>query len=101
MRDGRGIAECRLGGPPPLQNQELMSHQDKLGDNGTEPAGLTKSDDGDDCVQKYSESVAHAPDRIKREKLRNSGRLRNSAPTRTRWNPSTARVSLLWALVFC
>jgi hypothetical protein len=59
-----------------------MSHQDGLGNNGTQPAGLTKSDDGDDRVQKESENVAHAPDGIKLKKLRNSGRLRNSPTTR-------------------
>jgi hypothetical protein len=43
-----------------------MSHQDGLGNNRTEPAGLTKSNDSDDRVQKQSENVAHAPDGIKR-----------------------------------
>jgi hypothetical protein len=42
---------------------------------------LTKSDDGDDRVQKQSENVAHAPDGIKLKKLRNSGRLWNSLTT--------------------
>jgi hypothetical protein len=68
-------------GTTPLQNQKLMSHQDELGNNGTESSGLTKSDDGDDCVQKWSENVVHAPDGIERKKLMNSGRLRNSPPT--------------------
>ena len=44
-----------------------MSHQDGLGNNGTEPTGLTKPDDGDDRVQKKSENVAHAEDRIRTE----------------------------------
>jgi hypothetical protein len=65
----------------PIQNQELMSHEDGLGNDGTQTAGLTKSDDGDDRVQKESENVAHAPDGIKLKKLRSSGRLRNSPTT--------------------
>jgi hypothetical protein len=58
-----------------------MSHQDGLGNNRTQPAGLTKSEDGDDRVQKENENVAHAPDGIKLKQLRNSGRLRNSPTT--------------------
>jgi hypothetical protein len=59
-----------------------MAHQDGLGNNGTEPAGLTKSEDGHYRVQKESENVAQAPDGIKLKKLRNSGHLRNSPTTR-------------------
>ena len=58
-----------------------MSHQDGLGNNGTEPTGLTKPDDGDDRVQKKSENVAHAEDRIRLKKLKNSGSLGNSPTT--------------------
>jgi len=36
-----------------------MSHQNGLSNNGTETAGLTKSEDGDDRVKKESEKVAH------------------------------------------
>jgi len=50
-----------------------MSHHDGVGNNGTEPARLTQSEDGNDRVQKESENVAHAPDGVKLEKLRNSG----------------------------
>jgi hypothetical protein len=42
-----------------------MSHQDGLGNNGTESAGLTKPDGGDDRTQKESENVAHGQDGIK------------------------------------
>jgi hypothetical protein len=50
-----------------------MSHQDGLGNNGTEPTGLTKSDDDNDRMQKRYENVAHAQDGIKLKKLKNSG----------------------------
>jgi hypothetical protein len=58
-----------------------MSHQDGLGDNGPETTGLSKSDDGDDRMEKKSENVPHARDRIKLKNLKNSGRLRNSPTT--------------------
>jgi hypothetical protein len=58
-----------------------MPHQDGFGDNGPEATGLSQPDDGDDCMQKKSENVAHAPDGIKLKKLRNSGRLWNSLTT--------------------
>jgi hypothetical protein len=32
-----------------------MPHQDGFGDNGPEATGLSKPDDGDDCMQKKSE----------------------------------------------
>ena len=51
-----------------------MSHQDGLGNNGTEPTGLTKPDAGDNRVQKKNENVAHAEDRIRLRQLKNSGR---------------------------
>ena len=65
-----------------------MPHQDGFGDNGPEATGLSKPDDRDDCVQKKSENVAHAPDGIKLKKLNNSERLRNS--------PTTGRVILVF-----
>jgi hypothetical protein len=58
-----------------------MPHQDGFGDNGPEATGLSKPDDGDDCMQKKSENVAHAPDGIKLKNLKNSLRLRNSPTT--------------------
>jgi hypothetical protein len=42
-----------------------MSHQDGLGNNGTETTGLTEPDDGDDRMEKERENVAHDRDRIK------------------------------------
>ena len=42
-----------------------MSHQDGLGNNGTESTGLTEPDDGDDRMQNESENVAHGQDGIK------------------------------------
>jgi hypothetical protein len=65
-----------------------MSHQDGLGNNGTEPTGLTKPDDGDDRMQKKSENVAHPQDRIKLKKPQISGRLRNSPRTRLLYESS-------------
>jgi hypothetical protein len=59
-----------------------MPHQDGFGDNGPEATGLSKPNDGDECMQKKSQNVAHAPDGIKLLKLKNSGRLRNSPRTR-------------------
>jgi hypothetical protein len=38
-----------------------MSHEDGLGNDGTHAAGLTKSDDGDDRMQKENENVALGP----------------------------------------
>jgi hypothetical protein len=58
--------------PTTIQNRYLMSYQDGLGNNGTEPTGLTKPDDGDDRMQKESENVAHGQDDIKLKKLKNS-----------------------------
>jgi hypothetical protein len=64
----------KVGSPLPssIQNQNLMSHQDGLGNNGPEAPRLSKPDDGDDRVQKKSENVAHASDAIKLKKLKNS-----------------------------
>jgi hypothetical protein len=59
-----------------------MPHQDGFGDNGPEATGLSKSDDGDDGMQKKSENVAHAADGTKLKNLKNSVRLRNSPTTR-------------------
>jgi hypothetical protein len=42
---GRPKVGCTLA--TPIQNQDFMSHQDGLGNNGTESTGLTKPDDGD------------------------------------------------------
>jgi hypothetical protein len=42
-----------------------MSHQDGLGNNGTESTELTKPDDGDNRMQKESQNVAHGQDGIK------------------------------------
>jgi hypothetical protein len=36
-----------------------MSHQDGLGNDRTEPTGLTKPDGDNDRVQKKSENIAH------------------------------------------
>jgi hypothetical protein len=58
-----------------------MPHQDRFGDNAPEATGLSELDDGDDCMQKKSENVMHAPDGIKRKNLKNSVRLRNSPTT--------------------
>jgi len=69
-----------------------MPHQDRLGNNGTESTGLTKSDDGDDRMQKNGENVAHAPDGIKLQNPKNSVRLRNSPTT----GPSTAGGAETW-----
>src|SRR5438034_647176 len=66
---------------PRFQNQDLMSHQDGLGNNGAEDTGLTKPDDGDDRMQKKSQNVAHGRNGIKLNKLENSGHLRNSPTT--------------------
>jgi hypothetical protein len=38
---------------------DLVSHQDGLGNNGTEATGLTKPDDDNDRMQKNSKNVAH------------------------------------------
>ncbi len=46
-----------------------MSHQDKLGHNGTEPTRSTQPDDDDDGVQRKAETVSHAQDPTKRESL--------------------------------
>jgi hypothetical protein len=58
-----------------------MSHQDGLGNKGTETTGLTEPDDGDDRMEKERENVAHDLDCIKLNKSKNSGRLRNSPTT--------------------
>jgi hypothetical protein len=54
--------------PAPIQNQDLMSHQNGFSNNGTEPSRSAKSDDDDDCMQKKSEKVAHLHDGIKQKK---------------------------------
>jgi len=45
-----------------------MSHQDRLGDDGTESTGLNQPDDSDDRMQKERENVAHVQDGIKLKK---------------------------------
>ena len=54
--------------PTPIQNQDLMSHQDGFSNNGTEPSGSGKSDDDDDRMEKKNENVAHPQDGIKLKK---------------------------------
>src|SRR5262249_1450940 len=66
----------------PIQNQELISHQNGLSNNATETTGFTEPDDGDDRIQKESENVAHARMVSKPNKLKNSGCSRNSPTTR-------------------
>jgi len=63
--------------------EPLMSHQDGFSNNGTERSGSGKSDDNDDRMQRKNENVAHPQDGIKLNKLKNSGRLQNSPPTRS------------------
>jgi hypothetical protein len=46
-----------------------MSHQNGLGNNGPESAGLNQPDGDNDCMQKKSENVAHGRNRIKLNKL--------------------------------
>ena len=58
-----------------------MSHQNGFANNGSEATGLSKPDDGNDCMQKKIENVAHAPDPIKLNNLKNSVSLRNSPTT--------------------
>ena len=60
-----------------------MSHQDGFSDNGPEATRLSKPDDCDDRMQQKSENVAHAPDRIRLQKLKNSLGLWNSPTTRS------------------
>jgi hypothetical protein len=58
-----------------------MSHQDGFGNNRTQPTGSSDPDDDNDGMQKKSENVPHSQDGIKRKKLKNSRRFRNSPPT--------------------
>jgi hypothetical protein len=58
-----------------------VSHQDRFSNNGTEATGSIKPDNDDDGMQKKRENVAHAQHGIELNKLKNSGRLRNSPPT--------------------
>ena len=69
-----------------------MSHQHGLCDNGPETTRLSKPDDGDDRMEKKSESVAHARDGIKSKNLKDSMGLANS--------PTTGRfVCVRWSTV--
>jgi hypothetical protein len=45
-----------------------MSHQDGLGNNGTESTRLDQPDDDNNRMQKESENVAHGQDGIKLDK---------------------------------
>ena len=45
-----------------------MSHQDGLGNNGTEPTGLDQPDDDNNRMKNKSENVAHGQDGIKLNK---------------------------------
>jgi hypothetical protein len=56
-----------------IEHEDLMSHQNRFSNDGTEPTGSAQPDDDDDGVQKKAENVSHAQDRIKRKKLNNSG----------------------------
>src|SRR5262245_12975060 len=64
-----------MGSPLPttIQNQDLMSQKDALGNNGPQTTGLNQPDDGDDRMQEKGENVAHAPDGIKLKKFKSSG----------------------------
>jgi hypothetical protein len=44
----------------PRQNQDLMSHQDGLGKNGSESTRVNQPDDGDNRMQTERENVALA-----------------------------------------
>ena len=46
-------------------NQNLVSQQDRFGNNRTDSNGTTKPDDDDDRMQKKGESVAHSQDGIR------------------------------------
>ena len=51
--------------PTAIQNHDLLSHQNGFGNNGTETTGSIKPDNDDDGMQKKSENVANAQDRIR------------------------------------
>jgi hypothetical protein len=76
------IAGAKVGSPlaTPIQNQDLMSHQDGFGNDGPKAAGASKPDEGHHRMQKKSENLAHARDGIKSKKLKNSMGLANSLP---------------------
>src|ERR1043166_697803 len=81
--------------PTPIQNQDLMSHQDGLGNDGPESTRLNQPDDGNDRTQKERENVAHAQDGIRLKKPYNSVRFRNS-PTTGKPDTSAAYVAALY-----
>jgi hypothetical protein len=93
------IRASKVGGPlaSPIQNQNLVSQQDRFGNNRTDSTGTTKPDDDDDRMQKKGENVAHSQDGIRVKKLKNSRRLRNSPARKkcgqTRRHPTTIRSS--------
>jgi hypothetical protein len=80
---GNAIRRPQIGSslPATVQNQDLVSHQHGFGNNGTEPARPSKPDNGGNGMQKKSKNVARSEDGIKRKKLKNSRRFRNSPPT--------------------
>jgi hypothetical protein len=45
-----------------------MSHQDGLGNNGTEPTGLDQPDDDNNGMKNKSENVPHGQDGIRLNK---------------------------------
>jgi hypothetical protein len=65
-----------------IQNEQLMSNQRRLGDDGAKAPGSQKPEDDDDYMQKKCEDVAHARDGIKPENPKNSAHQGNSPPTR-------------------
>jgi len=77
------IGGAKVGSPlaTPIQNQDLMSHQDRVGNDGPKATGASKPDDGHHRMQKKSENLAHARDGIKSKKLQNSMGLANSPTT--------------------
>jgi hypothetical protein len=80
----------RLGAVSDLGSEsELDVPSSGFGNHGPEATGLTKSDESDDCMQKKSENVAHAPDGIKLKKLKNSIGLWNSPTTGVQWSTSS------------
>jgi len=70
------IRHSKVGGPlaTPIQNQNLVSQQDRFGNNRTDSTGATKPDDDDDRMQNKGESVADSQNRIRPNKLKNPRR---------------------------
>jgi hypothetical protein len=55
-----------------------------FGNDGTKSSGSNQPHCDDDCMQNKNENVAHVQDGTRLKKPNNSGRLRNSPPTRQR-----------------